>query len=273
MAKHLIFSFLITIFVLIGALPRAGKKMKNLKLSTMSIFSILGGKKTPKYPTDTVQDREGNDLTFTFFKHASLSITVGEQHIYTDPVGEYAEYAHLPKADVVLISHSHYDHFDRAAVDDITSRHSAIICDKTTAAAFDGEVVVMTPGMKAQAEGGILIEAVAAYNTTEGHTDFHPKEREDCGYVITLNSGTRIYVAGDTEPTPEMMALKDIDIAFLPVNQPYTMTVEQAVEAVKAIRPKIFYPYHYGEVEQKTDLEQLKRELEGVTDVRVFPME
>lgn len=239
----------------------------------MSIFSILGGKKTPKYPTDTVQDREGNDLTFTFFKHASLSITVGEQHIYTDPVGEYAEYAHLPKADVVLISHSHYDHFDRAAVDDITSRHSAIICDKTTAAAFDGEVVVMTPGMKAQAEGGILIEAVAAYNTTEGHTDFHPKEREDCGYVITLNSGTRIYIAGDTEPTPEMMALKDIDIAFLPVNQPYTMTVEQAVKAVKAIRPKIFYPYHYGEVEQKTDLEQLKRELEGVTDVRVFPME
>ena len=239
----------------------------------MSIFSILGGKKTPKYPTDTVQDREGNDLTFTFFKHASLSITVGEQHIYTDPVGKYAEYAHLPKADVVLISHSHYDHFDRAAVDDITSRHSAIICDKTTAAAFDGEVVVMTPGMKAQAEGGILIEAVAAYNTTEGHTDFHPKEREDCGYVITLNSGTRIYIAGDTEPTPEMMALKDIDIAFLPVNQPYTMTVEQAVEAVKAIRPKIFYPSHYGEVEQKTDLEQLKRELEGVTDVRVFPME
>ena len=231
----------------------------------MSIFSIFGGGKAPKYPTDTVQDREGNNLTFTFFKHASLSITIGERYIYTDPVGEYAEYAHLPKADVVLITHSHYDHFDRAAVDDITSRHSAIICDKTTAAAFDGEVVVMTPGMKAQTESGILIEAVAAYNTTEG--------REDCGYVITLDSGTRIYVAGDTEPTPEMMALKDIDIAFLPVNQPYTMTVEQAVEAVKAIRPKIFYPYHYGEVEQKTDIEQLKRELEGVTDVRVFPME
>ena len=239
----------------------------------MSIFSILGGKKATKYPTDTILDREGNKVTFTFFKHASLSITVGERHIYTDPVGEFAKYASLPKANVVLISHSHYDHFDRAAVDDITSRHSTIICDKTTAEAFDGEPVVMTPGLKTEVEGGILIEAVAAYNTSEGHTDFHPKAREDCGYIITLDSGTRIYIAGDTEPTPEMMALKDIDVAFLPVNQPYTMTVTQAVEAIKAIRPKIFYPYHFGQVEEVTDLELLQKELEGITDVRIFPME
>ena len=158
-------------------------------------------------------------------------------------------------------------------MDDITSRHSVVICDKTTAEAFDGEAVVMTPGMQAKVEGGFLIEAVAAYNTTEGHTDFHPKAREDCGYVITLESGTRIYIAGDTEPTPEMLSLKDIDVAFLPVNQPYTMTVDQAVEAAKAIKPKIFYPYHYGQVEEVTDLERLKKELEGVTDVRIFPME
>lgn len=239
----------------------------------MSIFSIFSGGKAPNYPTDVLQDKEGNDVVFTFFKHASLSIKIGEKYIYTDPVGEFAKYAQLPKADVVLISHSHYDHFDREAVDNITTRQSAIICDKTTAEAFDGEAIVMTPTMKAQVEGGILIEAVAAYNTTEGHTDFHPKAREDCGYIITLQSGTRIYIAGDTEPTEEMMALKDIDIAFLPVNQPYTMTVDQAVEAVKAIKPKIFYPYHYGQVEEKTDLERLKSELEGVTEVRIFPME
>jgi L-ascorbate metabolism protein UlaG (beta-lactamase superfamily) len=70
-----------------------------------------------------------------------------------------------------------------------------------------------------------------------------------------------------------MKSLKDIDIAFLPVNQPYTMTVDQAVEAIKAIKPRIFYPYHYGEVDEKTDIERLKNELEGITDVRVFPME
>lgn len=251
----------------------ATQNLENLKLFTMSIFSIFGGKKAPQYPTDTIQDREGNDVIFTFFKHASLSITLGERHIYTDPVSDFAEYAHLPKGEVILITHSHYDHFDRAAVDDITTRNSTIICDKTTAEAFDGETVTMTPGMKTQLEGDILIEAIPAYNTTPGHTDFHPQSREDCGYVITLASGTRIYIAGDTEPTPEMLALKDIDVAFLPVNQPYTMTVDQAIEAVKAIRPKIFYPYHFGQVEEITDLDRLQRELSPITDIRLFPME
>ena len=131
----------------------------------------------------------------------------------------------------------------------------------------------MTPGIKTQPFDDVLIEAVAAYNTTDGHTDFHPRTREDCGYVISIENGPRIYIAGDTEPTEEMLALKDIDIAFLPVNQPYTMTVDQAVEAVKALKPKIFYPYHYGQVEEKTDLERLKSELANVTDVRIFPME
>ena len=239
----------------------------------MSLFSIFGGGKAPAYPTDTLVAPDGSEVTFTFFKHAALSIRIGERHIYTDPVHQYAEYARLPKADLVLITHSHYDHLDRAAVDDITTRSSLIICDKTSAEVFEGECAAMTPGMVAEPFAGVRVEAVAAYNTTEGHTDFHPREREDCGYVITLGGGMRIYIAGDTEPTPEMAALRNIDVAFLPVNQPYTMTVDQAVEAVKALRPRIFYPYHYGEVEAKTDIERLKRELQGVTDVRVFPME
>ena len=92
------------------------------------------------------------------------------------------------------------------------------------------------------------------------------------GYLLTIG-GTRIYVSGDGENTPEMEALRDIDIALLAVNQPFTMTVDQAVEAAKAIRPKIFYPYHYGEVDEKTDLDRLTRELEGVTEVRIRPME
>ena len=118
----------------------------------------------------------------------------------------------------------------------------------------------------------LCVEAVAAYNTTEGHLQFHPREREDCGYVLTLG-GTRVYIAGDSEPTPEMRSLEGIDIAFLPVNQPYTMTVDQAAEAVRALRPAIFYPYHYGEVEQVTDLDRLAREVAGLTEMRVRPME
>jgi L-ascorbate metabolism protein UlaG (beta-lactamase superfamily) len=239
----------------------------------MSILSIFKGSKAPAYPTDTVQDREGNDIRFTFFKHASFSIQIGQCHIYNDPVLQYAEYARLPKADMVLVTHSHYDHLDRAAIDDITTNKSIILCDKTSAEVFDGEAVVMTPGLKAQPWEGLTVEAVAAYNTSEGHTDFHPQAREDCGYILELATGLRIYIAGDTELTPEMKALKNIDVAFLPVNQPYTMTVDQAIEAIKAIRPRIFYPYHYGEVDEVTDIERLKSELEGITDVRVFPME
>ena len=130
----------------------------------------------------------------------------------------------------------------------------------------------MRPGSVVSPRKWVKIEAVAAYNTTQGHLQFHPKAREDCGYILTIG-GTRIYIAGDTEPTPELLALRNIDVAFLPVNQPYTMTVEQAVQAVKAIRPTIFYPYHYGEVEQTTDLEALSAALEGITEVRIRPME
>mgnify|MGYP003295389142 FL=1 len=108
-------------------------------LSIMSLFSIFGGGSAPKYPTDIVQDKEGNEVKFTFFKHASFAIQIGERHIYNDPVMQYAEYARLPKADLVLVTHSHYDHLDRAAIDDVTTHKSIIICDATSAEVFDGE--------------------------------------------------------------------------------------------------------------------------------------
>ncbi|MDO4759032.1 MAG: MBL fold metallo-hydrolase [Rikenellaceae bacterium] len=238
----------------------------------MGLLSIFGCGKKPVYPTDTITTREGSELTFHFYAHASLAIEWNEKMIYIDPVMDHADYSNLKKADIVLVTHHHSDHFDRQAVDEVTTRSSEVVCDRTSAEAFDMNCHTMRPGSIATPVEGVKIEAVAAYNTSEGHLQFHPKDREDCGYIVTIE-GTRIYIAGDTEPTKEMKALKNIDVAFLPVNQPYTMTVEQAAEAVKAIKPTIFYPYHYGQVEQKTDLEALQAALEGVTDVRIFPME
>lgn len=243
-------------------------------LLLMSLLSLLGcGKKAaPEYPADTLTTRDGTQITITFFRHASLSIEVGGKYVYVDPVSGYARYAALPKADVILITHSHYDHLDIAAVEAIQTPQTELLCDRTSAEAFEMNCYTMRPGSVAAPRDYLKVEAVAAYNTTDGHLQFHPKDREDCGYILTVG-GTRIYIAGDTEPTPEMKALKNIDIAFLPVNQPYTMTVDQAIEAVKAIRPAVFYPYHYGEVEEKTDTARLVRELEGVTEVRIRPME
>lgn len=240
----------------------------------MTLLTSSGCCKQPTsaYPTDTLTTRDGSQIALTFFKHASLAIGVGDQWIYIDPISANADYAKLPKADLILITHSHFDHLDAAAIDSLSTSATTILCDSTSAATLARPCIIMTPDSVATPRDYVKVEAIAAYNTTEGHLQFHPRERRDCGYVLTIG-GERIYIAGDTEPTPEMLALKAIDIAFLPVNQPYTMTVDQAVEAVKALRPTIFYPYHYGEVDQKTDIDRLAHELNGTTEVRVRPME
>jgi L-ascorbate metabolism protein UlaG (beta-lactamase superfamily) len=106
--------------------------------------------------------------------------------------------------------------------------------------------------------GDVIVEAVPAYNTTPGREKFHPKGNGN-GYVLTLD-GFRVYIAGDTEDIPEMTALKDIDLAFLPVNQPYTMTPDQCVRAAQAFSPKVLIPYHFGE----TDLSSLPGRLPGM---------
>jgi L-ascorbate metabolism protein UlaG (beta-lactamase superfamily) len=119
----------------------------------------------------------------------------------------------------------------------------------------------------------IKIEAVPAYNTTKGHLQFHPQARKDCGYIINIG-GSRIYIAGDTENIPEMSNLKKIDVVFLPVNQPFTMTVEQAAAAVKTIRPKIFYPYHYGNQNgQASDMKELAKLTARYTTIKIMNME
>ena len=233
---------------------------------------LFGGKTTTKeYPTEEV-NINGKSLRLRFFAHASIAIEYEERWIYVDPVMENADYSTLPKADVILVTHHHFDHFDMAAIEALQKEDTRLLLDKTSAEGLGGDCYTMLPKGVAEPIPGIKVEAVAAYNTTEEHTDFHPKHREDCGYVVELGEAVRIYISGDTEPTEEMMALRDIDIAFLSVNQPYTMTPQQVVEVVNAIHPKIFYPYHYGQVDEPTDVEALARTLQDIVNVRIRPL-
>ena len=197
---------------------------------------------------DEFTTKSGKKVTFTCIKHASIEINYNGTEIQTDPVGfgvqPTTDYNQFPKANIILITHEHKDHFDREAIACVRTPATSIYSNTAVYNMFrnsiplkNGDSIVYAPDIK--------IEAVPAYNYTEGRTQFHPQGRDN-GYILTLD-GLRIYIAGDTEDIPEMEAIKDIDIAFLPCNQPYTMTVDQLVKAAKTIKPKVLFPYHYSQ--------------------------
>jgi L-ascorbate metabolism protein UlaG (beta-lactamase superfamily) len=210
------------------------------------------------YITDKIKTGQG-DLAITFFGHASLMMSYEGKNIHIDPVTQYADYANLPKADLILVTHEHYDHFDPKAINSIRTDKTIMIATATVAKEFPN-VTVMKNGEK-KIISGIKIEAVPAYNIVNMRSPgvpFHAKGIGN-GYIITCG-GKRIYIAGDTENIPEMKSLKKIDIAFLPMNLPYTMTPEMVADAVKAFHPVILYPYHYGQTDTAKLLELLKDE-------------
>ncbi len=204
------------------------------------------------------------ELKMTFVGHATLIFAFGGTVIHVDPYSRLADYAKLPKADLILITHSHGDHFDPKAIAALRKEGTKVVLTEEAAKAMpDG--IAMKNGQTQTVEG-IAIEAVPAYNIVQKRPTgepFHPRG-EGNGYVLTLG-GTRVYVAGDTENIPEMKALKDIAVAFLPMNLPYTMSPEMAAQAAKSFRPKMLYPYHYGE----TDPAELVRLLAGEKDIEV----
>ncbi|WP_234367768.1 MBL fold metallo-hydrolase [Parabacteroides pacaensis] len=216
------------------------------------------------FESDVFTTKDGKELKLTFIKHASLLLTFDNKTIYIDPVSEYADYSKLPKADVILITHEHGDHLDPQAIS-LLEKPSTILIANASSVEKLPKGKVMKNGDKLQPLPWLTLEALLAYNTTPGREKYHPKGRDN-GYVLTLG-GSRIYIAGDTEDIPEMKDLKDIDIAFLPVNQPYTMTVKQAVRATKMFNPSILYPYHYSD----TNITELKDALKDdkETEVRI----
>jgi L-ascorbate metabolism protein UlaG (beta-lactamase superfamily) len=217
--------------------------------------------------TDTFQTKSGKNVTITCIKHASLEINYNGTEIQVDPVSDAVKpvtnYYDFPKANIILITHQHQDHFDREAIAALRTSATTIYEPQSVYNMwFNGQP--MHNGDSIQIADDILLKAVPAYNTTAGREQFHPKGRDN-GYILTLD-GLRIYIAGDTEDIPEMADIKDIDIAFLPCNQPYTMTVNQLVSAAKIIKPKVLFPYHYGE----TTIAQVSMMLGGSgIDVRI----
>lgn len=210
---------------------------------------------------------EGSDLEITFIGHGSLMMRFDGKIIHVDPTGEEADYSAFPKADLVLFTHDHGDHFDPGALARIRTDATAVILTGKCAGRVAGGKIMKNGDV--QDVSGIRIEAVPAYNIAHKRPDgqpFHPKG-EGNGYVLTMG-GTRVYVAGDTENIPEMKGLKDIDIAFLPMNLPYTMTPEMVADAARSFKPKVLYPYHYGE----TDAGRLLSLLGGDTEVRIRRM-
>ena len=204
------------------------------------------------------------ELKIIFIGHGTLMFEFNGKFIHVDPVSREADYAKFPKADFILITHGHGDHLDPKAINILRKEGTKIVLTKICDERVDGGIV-MQNGDERNIQG-LKIEAVAAYNILHKRSNgmpFHPKG-EGNGYVITLGD-KRVYVAGDTENVPEMKRLREIDIAFLPMNLPYTMTSEMAAKAVNAFKPKIVYPYHYGQ----TDPNKLVNLLKDSKDIEV----
>lgn len=220
------------------------------------------------FQTDILKTSQG-DLEITFIGHGSLMFTFNGKVIHVDPFSKLAEYSKLPKADMLLITHEHRDHLDLKAVEAVRTDKTVLVLTETCAARLKGGIIMENGDTKTV--GGLKIEAVPAYNLVHMRSEgvpFHPKGIGN-GYVITFGD-KRVYVAGDTENIPEMKKLERIDCAFLPMNLPYTMNPEMVADAAKAFKPKILYPYHYGDTDT-SNIEQLMKDTQDV-EIRIRMM-
>jgi L-ascorbate metabolism protein UlaG (beta-lactamase superfamily) len=207
----------------------------------------------------------GGDLRITFIGHGSLMMSFNDKTIHIDPFSRVTDYAELPKADIIFITHEHRDHLDPDALKHVQTAQTTIILTELCAQQLEGGIVMKNGD--AITVDGIQVAAVPAYNLIhkrENDQPFHPQGHGN-GYVLTFGD-TRVYIAGDTENIPEMAELRDIEIAFLPMNLPYTMTPEMVADAATLFRPRIIYPYHYG----NTDTNKLVGLLAGTgIEVRI----
>ncbi len=210
-------------------------------------------------------------VSFHCIKHGTLSIQIGTRHIYIDPVTTAAapatDYTTMPKADVILITHPHPDHLDTVALRQLLTPSTLVVANgdsRSFLGSFAAHYLANGDSLTLFPQCSLL--AVPAYNTTLAKSKFHPQGHGN-GYILTID-GFVVYIAGDTEPIPEMATFGPIDVAFLPCNLPFTMTPKQLAQAALTIKPKVLFPYHYG----KTDIQKVSQLLnETSIDVRIRP--
>jgi L-ascorbate metabolism protein UlaG (beta-lactamase superfamily) len=218
-----------------------------LGLAFCAAMSVSPALAAGTFETDLLPTSAG-DLKITFIGHASLMFEFGGKVIYNDPSAQYGDFSGLPKADLILVAHEHGDHFDPKVIAQIGTEKTKMVLTQICAAK-GGRGIVLKNGEETTVDG-IRIEAVPAYNIAHMRspgTPYHPKG-DGNGYILTFGD-KRVYVAGDTENIPEMKSLGRIDVAFLPMNLPYTMTPEMTADAARMARPAILYPYHFGETD------------------------
>lgn len=232
-------------------------------ISSMLFLAPIQARAEAEFDMDIIETVQG-PLEITFIGHGTLMFVFKGKVIHVDPVSREADYAKMDKADLILITHEHRDHLDPQAIGLVSTEKTAIVLTEVCARQISGGTVMKNGEVRNLQ--GFRIEAVPAYNLVHMRrpgVPFHPKGMGN-GYVITFGK-KRVYVAGDSENVPEMKKLEKIDIAFLPMNLPYTMTPEMVADAAKAFRPAILYPYHFGQ----TDTSRLLELLKGADEVEV----
>ncbi len=225
------------------------------------------GKPSTREEVDLFLTDKGSCIYSYCIKHGSVRLRIEDKWIYVDPVTDkvapVTDFSAMPKADIILITHEHADHLDDKAIQQLNKEGTMLILNPNSQKQLGGKGDAMQNG-DCKTIGQYTLKAVPAYNNSPEKQQFHPKGRDN-GYILSFE-GLNIYLAGDTEDIAEMEQLKDIDVAFLPCNLPFTMTPEQLAHAANMLKPKVLFPYHYG----KTDIKQVTRLLDGSgIDVRI----
>jgi L-ascorbate metabolism protein UlaG (beta-lactamase superfamily) len=232
-----------------------------LSILTLCLMACIGKAGAQISAPDTLKTGKG-PLVIQPVDHASLVLAVGGTVIYADPAGKKELYKGLAAPDIILITDIHGDHFDSAAVAALKTSKTKLIVPQVVADKLPESykpIVTVLKNFGVTTQNGITINAIPMYNLPEAPESRHTKGRGN-GYILTIG-GVRVYLSGDTDGIPEMRSLRNIHVAFICMNPPYTMDVAEAADAVLEFKPKVVYPYHYRGKDKVSDVDAFKEKV------------